>query len=77
MAERSAFMEEINSGRTAVAQLERHHGVAVYSATVIAAADNHKWYGKGCENYEALHDAEAIDVMLIMFFKMKVQANFQ
>ena len=76
MEGRNSFMNQIESKRPAEAILEEHHGETVFNATVIAAADNHKWYGKGNENYDAMHDAEANDVLMILFFKLKLQVNF-
>jgi len=76
MEGRNSFMNQIESKRPAEAILEEHHGETVFNATVIAAADNHKWYGKGNENYDAMHDAEANDVLMILFFRLKLQVNF-
>ena len=76
MASRNAFIDEIKGSRPTEAKLEKRREEAIYNATVIAAAHNHKWYSKGNEEYEAMHDAEAIDVMMILFFKLKVQVNF-
>ena len=58
------------------AKVNPHHGDTVLNATIIAAAYNHKWYGKGKADYGALHDAEAMDIAMTMFFLMKVQVNF-
>ena len=70
------FLNAFGSKYPSGAKVDPHHGDAVLNATIIAASYNHKWDGKGKAEYEALHDAEAMDIVMIMFFLMKVQVNF-
>ena len=58
------------------AKVEQHHAAGVLEATVIAAALNHIWCAKGKEDYDALRDAEAVEIIMVLFFNLKVEVNF-